>query len=717
MIIERLDLKAFGRFTDVSLDLSAGPRRFHLIYGANESGKSTSLRTITSLLFGMSHVTEDNFLHNHTNMRVGGVLVDTLGNRLECVRRRGRKATLRDANDHEAIEESLLDEMMGGINRETFLTRFGLSHDELVAGGAAILKGEGDLGQILFAAGAGVSQLREVQQELEEAGSKLFSPRGSKTAINAAIRELDEKRKELRQAQVAPAAFSDLRSRIDRKRDESKQLNELMQSGAIELARLRNYQQALPLLPQWRSALESLGKLAKPPKLDEAFTERRRQAITDRDVAISRYVELENRIGELTSRLDALPVDVAVTQHESEIQAVFQEVAARDKADRDRIELIRVQRNADRKIIDLLRELSVEIQVEDNEADRAEVIGESVERLRISDSLRTRIEELASQYERLIGQRNDASDAVETTKRRLSDATQELETLATPGDPAILTTAIDSIGAPQTLLDVLSEQRESEDRLRRRCDDLLRRLSGFDGTAEQAAALQLPSESTLDRLTVQLKSAHQKQLALEDRAKELAAERDQVRHRVGEQQASEPLPTADELMAARQQRDHAADRVADLARSGQCLGTEMDALRDSIRLADKVVDTMRMHHEQVHRREAELAKLKTIESRCTEIDASAAAARQELEIVKEEWLSLWETCGVKAGSPKQMQRWLADHEQLVESKLHLADDEKRLEQTQAKIHRATSRLRSVLTSAQLQEADQRWVVGQPSRSV
>ena len=30
MILSRLDLKAFGRFTDVSIDLSAGPRRFHL---------------------------------------------------------------------------------------------------------------------------------------------------------------------------------------------------------------------------------------------------------------------------------------------------------------------------------------------------------------------------------------------------------------------------------------------------------------------------------------------------------------------------------------------------------------------------------------------------------------------------------------------------------------------------------------------------------------
>ena len=59
MIISRLDLKAFGRFTNHSIDLSAGPRRLHLIYGPNESGKTTSLRAITSLLFGMEHRTDD----------------------------------------------------------------------------------------------------------------------------------------------------------------------------------------------------------------------------------------------------------------------------------------------------------------------------------------------------------------------------------------------------------------------------------------------------------------------------------------------------------------------------------------------------------------------------------------------------------------------------------------------------------------------------------
>ena len=78
MILSRLDLKAFGRFTDVSLDLSAGPRRFHLVYGPNESGKSTSLRAITSLLFGMPQATDDCFLHRKERVLLRLILANPL---------------------------------------------------------------------------------------------------------------------------------------------------------------------------------------------------------------------------------------------------------------------------------------------------------------------------------------------------------------------------------------------------------------------------------------------------------------------------------------------------------------------------------------------------------------------------------------------------------------------------------------------------------------
>ena len=47
MRIDRVDLIAYGGFTNVSLNLDADSCALHVVYGANESGKSTSLRAIT----------------------------------------------------------------------------------------------------------------------------------------------------------------------------------------------------------------------------------------------------------------------------------------------------------------------------------------------------------------------------------------------------------------------------------------------------------------------------------------------------------------------------------------------------------------------------------------------------------------------------------------------------------------------------------------------
>ncbi|MCL4195792.1 MAG: AAA family ATPase, partial [Thermoguttaceae bacterium] len=74
MKILRLDLRAFGPFTDLALDLSAGQEGLHLIYGPNEAGKSTALRAIEQMLFGIPQRSTDDFLHPYKNLRVGGTL-------------------------------------------------------------------------------------------------------------------------------------------------------------------------------------------------------------------------------------------------------------------------------------------------------------------------------------------------------------------------------------------------------------------------------------------------------------------------------------------------------------------------------------------------------------------------------------------------------------------------------------------------------------------
>ena len=59
MRFRRLSLDAYGPFTGTTLDLSgATGNGLHLIYGPNEAGKSSALRAIRDLLFGMPAQTQ-----------------------------------------------------------------------------------------------------------------------------------------------------------------------------------------------------------------------------------------------------------------------------------------------------------------------------------------------------------------------------------------------------------------------------------------------------------------------------------------------------------------------------------------------------------------------------------------------------------------------------------------------------------------------------------
>ena len=52
MRLARLDLDRYGRFTDVHLSLPHGESDFHVIYGPNEAGKSTTRNALAESLVG-----------------------------------------------------------------------------------------------------------------------------------------------------------------------------------------------------------------------------------------------------------------------------------------------------------------------------------------------------------------------------------------------------------------------------------------------------------------------------------------------------------------------------------------------------------------------------------------------------------------------------------------------------------------------------------------
>ena len=175
MKILRLQLRAYGPFTDTKLDLSGGQHGLHIVYGFNEAGKSSSLRAIADLLYGIPGRTPDNFVHPYPKLRIGAELQHSDGSILKIVRRKANKNSLFDADDSKPVEDAALDRFLADVDRDLFHMMFGIDHERLRHGGEEIVRGGGRIGELLFSAGAGISYLQSSRWHLRLQSMKLMT--------------------------------------------------------------------------------------------------------------------------------------------------------------------------------------------------------------------------------------------------------------------------------------------------------------------------------------------------------------------------------------------------------------------------------------------------------------------------------------------------------------------------------------------------------------
>src|ERR1019366_6055173 len=88
MKIRRLDLIAYGPFQNEQLTFETD--NLQLIFGPNEAGKSTVLRALQAVLYGMTEK-RDAFLHPWDMMRVG-MSIETADGVINVERRKGKGA-------------------------------------------------------------------------------------------------------------------------------------------------------------------------------------------------------------------------------------------------------------------------------------------------------------------------------------------------------------------------------------------------------------------------------------------------------------------------------------------------------------------------------------------------------------------------------------------------------------------------------------------------
>lgn len=287
MRLLELHLKAFGPFTDQMLPLGSGQQRLVLVHGLNEAGKSSALRAIAGLRFGIHPRSADRFLHDYGQMRIGGIFVDTQGQKYSLMRRKGSGVTLKFADFNidgaelaDPVSPAIVRLLTAGLVVEDYQSMFGLDHKSLRAGGEALAHGEGEIGAALFEASAGVFNVTEVLDELDITAKKFYlaGANAKNSRINQALNEHKTQTEQYKQALIKPAKWETVASASQQANDTLQTVQREFNQCSAEQLLSRELIAVAPILSSLSHANTLIGELSNQPLLAEDAASERAQA-------------------------------------------------------------------------------------------------------------------------------------------------------------------------------------------------------------------------------------------------------------------------------------------------------------------------------------------------------------------------------------------------------------------------------------------------------
>ena len=708
MKLVRLLLQAFGPFTDKVVDFSTGPTNLHLIYGPNEAGKSSALRAMTDLRFGIPVRSPDDFIHTASDLRIGGVFLNQTGQRIGLVRRKGRGATLARLNaDTEQADPSLAvdsadeRELTGGLERAEFEVMFGLNHARLREGGKLLLAGEGDLGSALFEASAGTRGITALLVALDADAKKLYSPHGraQNAVINEARRQLEEQRQALRQAQTKPADWQALNRAHETAKaalDDATKALETLRRRENELTELRTVE---PLLREHDRLAAELQSLAEIPDLAENAREERLAAEQAMAHAQQDLWEAESELQRCSIAIAALVLEPLVLEHAEAIERLVSGVAA---AAHHRIEvqqqiavIERITSNIEMLVGRLApgRQLGELLRSVPSDADRV--------------MLDTHLDQVSRLRERLQGYQQRADMLDEAMK-------PETEALPVVADQIARQALTAAIRKAQSLGDVIRQKTDVDRQIRGLESQLEQALSDLSAESEQALRATHPILDAQIILTKQHLSEIDEQLrTARDEYQLVGRDLDEQRLRHRQLAAEGEVVTSDTLRLARVRRDKGwafirqayierAQDAEELARSFDADRTLPDAFEAAESEADRHADLLRADAKRAAGFEECSMRIEQMEARRKEIDRQMEALATRRGDVLATWGQRLSQAGLPNLDPETLHEWQGrrhDALQLAERVAALRADRERL-LTQAV--EAASSITEVL-----------WALGQP----
>ena len=700
MKIREIRLIAFGPFTDDRIDLSEGKEGLHIIYGPNEAGKSSALRALRHMFYGIPERSSDGFLHPYDKMRIGAVIQRKNGNVLEFIRRKGRSNTLRATDDKSVLDEALIQQFLHGIDEDFFVTMFGIDHTDLVRGGKEIITGGGSMGQVIFAAGSGVVNLREIQQDLQSEADQLFRPSGQKPRINDALGNLNKNRKALREAQLPGQEWVKHDQALREAQEHIHIVNQNLTDKQRDRRRLERIKEALPIIARRRELIEDYKNYATAVLLPENFRDERHGLITKLSIAENDHTQTLQVIETLKRDMAKLQVSEGLIENSGLIEEIHQELGSHRKAARDRIRLQTRKDVLRSEAKDILRGLRDDLTLED------------AEKLRIKKADKVGIQELGIKFERIITRIENAQEAIPKISDQINDLDTQLKTLDEPKPIDQLKIAIEQAEEYGVLE---NRWREDQTEIRNDVKTLeikLSKQSLWAGSIEEIEGLRIPSLETIDEFDDRTDKAERTAAELKSESKRLHGAQAEIEQQIEQLQLEQEVPTEEDLHNSRNKRDQGwrfvqsklkgnlipDEELADFIQWFQPSSTLAEAFEASVFQADGIADRLRREAERVANLARLIAEKAAQEKQSKRLKEDLDIAEKKLTEINNEWAKLWQATGITPRTPREMRGWTQDHAAMTEKAAEIRERKSKTDALQKSIDKRRNALEQSLHS-------------------
>jgi uncharacterized protein YhaN len=672
-----LHFPAFGPFTDFRLTFPS-QAGLNLIYGPNESGKSSALRAVRGLLYGIASDGRDEFLHPGESLRLKASLEHSKGGKLAFGRRKGRgKKTLLD-EEGKPLEGDPLELYLGGVDSDLFDRLYGLDHHTLSQGGKALLEEGGKIGESLFAAGLGPG-FRQVRESLKDDAEKLWRPKSRTLEVDRAIEAYRAAQKRALELSVSAESWRKISAQMAEEEEKAGALELEIRRLDVDKQRLSRFLDAHKPLAAREHLTAEMGDLVGLPELAADFSERRQgiqSALAALRAQLARIKETETV---LTGRQAELPAESTLLSFAPRIDRLHRSLdAVADAEAALPVTKARAESTA-RRLRTLAHDLGLS--------------GEPSTWTLLPDApKRARARRLAERYRRLRDEEASLRGQIAALERQQARLGERLESLGPARDTAELEAGLKRL---QMALGIDTEIATLESSLSAKQTALSSALSNlpqWSGTVEELAAMSPPDALRLadferrnDALEIRLKEARRDRELCLNRGKGINKELAQLRER-------DKIRSREDLRDARVRRDQSWD---DLLAQGVDNRQAQSNLERSFRDIDDLTDQLLDNAARVADLERLTAELLAGRKEWSELNNLCNHLEAELAGSHLAWRALWNSSHLNLGAPTEMRTWLARREAVIGLAAEVIGLKERLAEAVAKRNRGLESHRQI----------------------